>query len=285
VDGPSKDHRQSHRDRIKTDYTFIEDGGVRFLVRILAGLRKKDEARVRQSEKAAQGGETDPFMPPERDLTVGDISDTHIAVLNKFNVVEHHLLLVTRSFEDQDTLLTPGDFEALWTCLAEYDGLAFYNGGREAGASQTHKHLQVVPLPLSPEGPAIPLEPLLMSAPREDIGRVPGLPFLHAFARLGNVDKKNPKKTAQATFTLYGEMLRSCGMNRPHPARLVRQSAPYCFIATTGWMLVVPRSKECFEDISFNSLAFVGSLFIRNEQQLSRLKSVGPLNALKTVVP
>jgi ATP adenylyltransferase len=48
-------------------------------------------------------------------------------------------------------------------------------------------------------------------------------------------------------------------------------------------MLLVPRSKEHFEDISFNSLAFAGSLFVQDKQQLARLKTFGPMNALRSV--
>ena len=40
------------------------------------------------------------------------------------------------------------DFDALARGLAAIDGLAFYNGGTVAGASQPHKHLQLVPVPL-----------------------------------------------------------------------------------------------------------------------------------------
>jgi ATP adenylyltransferase len=58
---------------------------------------------------------------------------------------------------------------------------------------------------------------------------------------------------------------------------------PYCLVVTRGFMLLVPRSREHFEDISFNSLAFVGSLFLRNEQQLERLRAYGPMNALRSV--
>lgn len=132
---------------VPTDYTFIEDGGIRFFVRVLAGLKLKDEAKKNEKVAAKAGRTINPFLPPEKELLVADITDTHLAVLNKFNVVEHHLLLVTRSFEDQEMLLTLKDLEALWLCMAEYDSLAFYNGGREAGASQQHKHLQLVPLP------------------------------------------------------------------------------------------------------------------------------------------
>lgn len=270
--------------RIGTEHAFIEDGGMRFLVRMVTGLRRKDEARREQTKKSQPGKEVDPFLPPEQDLLVGDISDTHIAVLNKFNVVEHHLLIVTRAFVDQKMLLTLDDFEALRTCMVEYDGLAFYNGGREAGASQAHKHLQIVPLPLALTGPAIPLEPLLNGAPGEGIGIVPGLPFRHAFVRINFTTRDSVRENAQSMFDLYGELLRQCGVNQPHPAALVRQTAPYCFLATNDWMLVVPRTTEFFEDISLNSLAFAGSLFIKNEQQLARLKIVGPLNALKSVV-
>jgi ATP adenylyltransferase len=48
-------------------------------------------------------------------------------------VVDHHILIVTRAFEDQDTWLTLADFEALAICMAEIDGLAFFNGGRWRG--------------------------------------------------------------------------------------------------------------------------------------------------------
>jgi ATP adenylyltransferase len=268
---------------VLTDYTFVEDGGIRFFVRVLAGLRRKDGARKKQEADARSGKQANPFLPPERDLMVADISDTHLAVLNKFNVVEHHLLIVTRHFEDQETLLTLSDFEALWLCMTEFDSLGFYNGGREAGASQQHKHLQLGPLPLAPEGPAIPIEPLLAAAPQQGIGTVPGLPFRHAFVRLGCSAAASPRETARLTFGLYAKMLSRVGINPPGEKNPPRQSMPYCFLVTRGWMLLVPRTREFFEDISFNSLAFAGSLFVRSAQQLDRLRSVGPMNALRSV--
>ena len=266
-----------------TEYTFIEDHGVRFFVRILAGLRRKDEARKKQESAAATGKQANPFLPPEKDLTVADLSDTHVAILNKFNVVDHHLLIVTKRFEEQDLLLTLKDFEALWICMAEFEGLGFYNGGREAGASQQHKHLQMVPLPLAPEGPGVPIEPLLAQADTNTIGKIPGFPFLHAFSRLEKNLAASPSLAARTTFHLYGDMLQSVGMSAPRPDSLTRQALPYCFLMTREWMLVVLRSKEFFEDISLNSLAFAGSLFLWNTQQLERLKAVGPMHALKSV--
>lgn len=268
---------------VSTHTAFIADGGMRFLVRVLSGLQRKDAARKERDAASLTGKQVNPFLPPEKALLVGEISDTHVAVLNKYNVVDHHLLLVTRGFEDQETLLTLADFEALWLCMGEYDALGFYNGGREAGASQQHKHLQLVPLPLAPEGPPVPLIALFPAAPNDGVGAIPGLPFLHAFARLQPDRVALPGDGARRAFAIYGELLSSVGMGTPHPARLTRQTMPYCLVATRGFMLLVPRSREHFEDISLNSLAFAGSLFLRSEQQLERLRQFGPLNALKSV--
>jgi ATP adenylyltransferase len=265
-----------------TDRVFIEDGGIRFFIRIMAALRQKADARSRQDESAQAGRNIDPFLPPEKDLTVTDVTDTHIAVLNKYNVVDHHLLIITRHYEDQRTLLTLRDFEALWICMAEYTGLCFYNGGREAGASQEHKHLQMVPLPLAPEGPLVPIAPLLprsfaMGVP----GTVPGLPFRHSFVRLRHAIAERPRETALETFDLYADMLSRVGMDAPRAAGLSLQSLPYCLILTREWMLLVPRSREHVEDISLNSLAYAGSFFVANAQLFERLKGFGPMHALK----
>jgi ATP adenylyltransferase len=268
---------------VATDSVALADGsGVQFLVRILSNLQRKDEARGRQDAEAKAGRPADPFLPPDPDLTVAEIGDTHVAVLNKFNVVEKHLLLVTRRFEDQEMLLTPADFAALWSCLRAYDALGFYNGGRMAGASQPHKHLQLVPLPLAPGNASVPIAPLLPEAPPGALVTAPALPFVHAFVRLGG-DNGPPESAASRAFTLYSAMLRHAGMDTAEPSRPRRQSMPYCFLVTREWMLLVPRSREFFEDISLNALAFAGSFFVRNQEQYARLLAAGPMTALRAV--
>jgi len=272
---------------IPTGVVFIEEGRVRFLVRIMASLARKKEERKRQDAEEAAGKIVNPFLPFDQDLFVADVSDTHVALLNKFNVVDHHLLIVTRHYEEQETLLTLRDFDALWRCMSEYESLGFYNGGVEAGASQKHKHLQVVPLPLSPHGPVVPVEPLLAAASTGDdcLGFAPGFPFLHAFARLRPGIARSPVAAAQETFSLYGCMLTSLGMSAPEPneKRLVPQSMPYCLLVTREWMLLVPRSREHFEDISLNSLAYAGSFFVTTDEQFLRLQSAGPMEVLASV--
>lgn len=267
-----------------TEQVFIEEAGVRFFIRIMAALQQKAEARSRQDESAQAGRSMNPFLPPEKDLTVADITDTHTAVLNKFNVVDHHLLLITRYYEDQDMLLTLRDFEALWLCMAEYEGLGFYNAGKEAGASQQHRHLQMVPLPLASGGPPVPIDPLLpRQAAAGTPATVPGLPFRHSFVRLRKGLVGAPRDAALETFDLYCEMLSRVGIDTPCSEGLSLQSLPYCLLIARSWMLLVPRSREHFEDISLNSLAFAGSFFVWNREQLARLRAYGLINALTVV--
>jgi ATP adenylyltransferase len=269
---------------IPTEYDFIEDSGMKFFVRTLTSLARKDEERKKRQLEAEAGIRANPFLPYEEELFVASVSETHVAILNKFNVVERHLLIVTREFEDQRILLSLADFEALWACLAEYESLGFYNGGEEAGASQPHKHLQVVPLPLAPEGPKIPLEPLLKTAVfNGELGTIPALPFLHVVGRPMQRIVKSPADAARKTFALYGVMLRHLRMKAPAGDRQKKQSAPYCLLITREWMLLVPRSREFFEGISINSLGYAGGLLVRNEEQMAILKERGPMTALKDV--
>jgi len=270
---------------IPTEYEFVEDRGIRFFVRILSRLQEKDEARKKQQEESlAARKSVNPFIPYDENMFVADISETHLALLNKFNVVEHHLLIVTRHFEDQETLLTLHDLEALWACMSEYNGFGFYNGGEEAGASQRHKHLQMVPLPLSPEGPEVPIEPLLKKAQFNDkLGIIPGLPFSHVFARFKDNIVAFPHNAARKTFELYSTMLEILGLEPPRLDILKKQSKPYCLLLTRQWMLLVPRSREFFDSISINSLGFAGALLVRDRKQMDLIKKVGPMTALKTV--
>ncbi|MEQ8752352.1 MAG: phosphorylase [Coleofasciculus sp. G1-WW12-02] len=266
---------------IATECKFVEQDGIRFLVRIASNLDRKDKDKKQQKKKKANSGkEFNPFLPYEEDLFVADISDTHLCLLNKFNVVDYHLLIVTREYEDQDNWLTLSDFQAMWAGLAEIDGLAFYNGGKIAGASQRHKHLQLVPLPLIPEISKLPIEPAIASANFQgSIGRIPSFPFVHAITRFDPNWIDSPDVAAKAILDAYHRLLDAVGM--PHQG--IKQSAPYNLLATREWMLLVPRKQEEFESISVNSLGFAGALLVRNSQQMQLLKDSGPVTILKQV--
>lgn len=259
---------------IPTSHEFIEQAGARFLVRTVTNLIRKEASDLKQKQQeAATGTPIDPFLPYDRDLFVVDISETHVCLLNKFNVVDHHLLIITRGFEEQEALLTLNDFIAMQACLSEVDGLAFYNAGSIAGASQRHKHLQLVPFPFV-ENIRLPIDPLIHAVDSFDpITVIPEFPFLHAFTKL---DRTN---TAEQLLERYFELLETVGID----ANQTMQSAPYNFLATRDWMMIVPRSQAEYAAIAVNSLAFAGALLVRNLDQLETLKQLRPLNFLKKV--
>jgi sulfate adenylyltransferase (ADP) / ATP adenylyltransferase len=267
---------------IETALTPIDDHGVRFAVRVAANLARKDAAQKTQETQAPRN----PFLPYDADLFVADLSPTHVALLNKFNVIDHHLLIVTRAFEPQEALLDAADFAALVIALRELDGLGFYNGGTVAGASQPHKHLQVVPLPLGGSGPPVPVEALLDRAhvvhDTLPVETVPDLPFCHAFARL-DLSAGSVHEAAHEALGCYRELLDAAGVPVIYVGGVAHQGAPYNVLVTRRWMLAVPRSEERADGISVNALGFAGSFFVRDAAQLQALKSLGPMTALARV--
>ncbi|MEM7758284.1 MAG: phosphorylase [Cyanobacteria bacterium P01_A01_bin.40] len=268
---------------IETEYHLIQQRDISFIVRTLSNLALKETARVKQAQQEARiGKRIDPFLPYEPDLFVGDISPTHICLLNKFNVVDNHLLIVTRAFEEQTNLLNLNDFTALWSCMQEIQGLAFFNGGKIAGASQRHKHLQLIPLPFLPDVIDIPLAQAIANTTfKNSLGRIASFPFLHRVATLDISPHHAPAEAAQIMLERYHSLLHQIGFElHPHTQR---QPGAYNFLATRSWMMIVPRSQESFKTISINSLGFAGSLFVRDQASLKLLQELTPLKLLTKV--
>lgn len=266
---------------IHTREEIINQGGVRFIARLVSSLAIKDDERKQGAGRTCGAHTADPFLPHEPDLFVTDISDSHFCLLNKFSVIENHILIVTRRFEHQETLLNRQDFEALWCCMTQFDGLGFYNGGAAAGASQPHKHLQLVPLPLSAHGHAVPIEPLLAAS--SGAGKVAGLPFLHAITWLEPSVSAHSAKAAEICHERYMMMLRQVGIQVVAHADGLRQSMPYNLLVARSWMLLVPRTREHFQGISVNALGYAGSFFLRDRRELEIVSQAGPLDVLRAV--
>lgn len=261
---------------IPTRLETVEELGIQFGVRV----RERPAGQERAPEQGTRTA-ANPFLFPDPDLLVAELSPTHRCLLNKFPVVEHHLLAVTRTFEEQDSLLGLADFEALALCLEEIDALAFYNAGGIAGASQRHKHLQIVPLPLRPAARATPLDALVETLPRHGgVARIPGLPFLHGIERFAEPLPIPAEEKAHALHSAYGRLLESVGMRE---AAVPGWPGPHNLLTTRSWMLVVPRAWEHAGSISVNGLAYAGSFFVEGEEELAFLRRRGPMSLLADV--
>jgi sulfate adenylyltransferase (ADP) / ATP adenylyltransferase len=215
-------------------------------------------------------------------LFVSDLGPDHVCILNKFNVVEHHLLIITRQFEAQNTRLTLADFTALAQVLTEVDGLAFYNGGWLAGASQPHKHLQVIPLPFVRDVPEmrLPIEPLIQAhLPTTGIAAIPGVPFETAIAPLSL--RPHPETAGPELYATYQALLTAVGFVHSPDSQPI--GGDYNLLATREWMLLVPRVSGDAAGVGVNSLGFAGAMLVKDEAQLSRLKQTTPMEILRQV--
>ncbi|RSM13092.1 hypothetical protein CEP52_002113 [Fusarium oligoseptatum] len=175
-----------------TEVTVLTLGGVPFQVRFAPGLSRKPEpgAAPAASQPPAQA-ETDPYgilkadeylveevnrqhrlearkarmlandvfkNPPEA-LRIADLGPSHYLVLNKFAIAAEHFILATNEFKDQDHLLERDDFAAIRACIDAYDNpdggdglFTFFNSGEFSGASQAHRHVQMIPISRMKDG-------------------------------------------------------------------------------------------------------------------------------------
>lgn len=250
---------------VPTRWESLQEGDATYVVRVIDNLRCKQSAKGASHEGAKPA---DPFLDYDPDLYVDDRPPAHRVLLNKFNVIERHALIVTRTFVSQTAPLTLADMQAALGCLAEWDGLLFYNGGEAAGASQPHKHLQMVPRALGPQG--IPMEPRITAALTDRAA----LPFVHAVDR---VPFDGPRQALAADWhARYCAQLRRIG--RDPAAETV---APYNWLATRDWMLAVPRTRGEVGGIAINGLAFAGAFLVKDQRQLEDLKHYGAQRLLE----
>jgi ATP adenylyltransferase len=181
-----------------------------------------------------------------------------VLLLNKFNVVPHHLLLVTREFAHQTEPLDAADCEALGAALRAFPppgGLAFMNVGEASGFSQPHKHVQLVPLPFAPELPhaPVPVGPVLEQAAAEagaaHTFHARALPFWNVCARL------KPDIVPQQLAHTTGQLVAA--------ARAATGATSYNVLLTASWLMVVPRAAERGKGVAVNSLGFAGTMLVR----------------------
>ncbi|MDX9699713.1 MAG: phosphorylase [Rhodocyclaceae bacterium] len=278
---------------IEAESSEVEEAGLRFVLRWVSTLANKDKDKAGAGAVAASaavvmpGGPRDPnfnpFKNPDPALTVGPVGEQHVAILNKFPVCERHLVLARRVFEEQLLPLAECDFLAMAQVMSEAGGLGFYNGGAQAGASQRHKHVQWIPEAPGNASLALYLPGLPAAAALHDTATHPALAMRHCFVKVddeqGSALKADVQAFAHRLFQGF-QVAREALDMQPGADGLL---APFNLLVGQGWMLVVPRSVECFEGISVAAINFGGSLYVRQREQLELIRKVGPLKMLGSV--
>jgi ATP adenylyltransferase len=214
------------------------------------------------------GPRPNPFCPWDQRLEVLGLND-HVVLLNKFPVEPRHLLLITRGWEPQQGWLDSRDWEAVARLMAQVNGLWFFNSGPDAGASQPHRHLQLLPRQAD-----LPLCPLEDGFRHIASGGSTPWPWRLGLRPLPGGETP-PAAVLEAT---YQELCESQGLGSPRVDP--RPRGPYNLLFGGDWMALVPRVLEGCRGFSLNALGFAGYLLATEESDLDWLRLQGPLPLL-----
>lgn len=157
-------------------------------------------------------------------------------------------------------------------------------------SSQRHKHLQVVPTPLDPTATdRTPFDGAIMGAlsgasPGE-VRYSPSFPFVHAIVSLSDCADVVDDVAAETTFARYIYLLAELAKQLSlEPSTGSECPFPYNLLATRDWLLIVPRSKESYGDISVNALGFAGALLIPKPDLLDQIRTVKTQQEKKKII-
>lgn len=219
------------------------------------------------------GPKPNPFLPWDPDLEVERLADTHLVLLNKYPVQEGHLLLITQRWAPQAGWLDSGDWNALHEIDQDSPGLWFFNSCAAAGASQPHRHLQL--LPRGPEQLACPLQPWIEA---QLAGERPAWPWRY---RLSRRRAQGEADGAVELEQLYRQHLQELELGEPQRDPAPRR--PYNLLIGPDWVLTVERVQEHWAGFSINALGFAGYLLITQGSDLDWLQRHGPWELLQAV--
>jgi len=216
------------------------------------------------------GPKPNPFLPWDRPLQVDLLASGHVLLLNKYPVQECHLLVITSSWQPQSGWLAAADWQAVASVAADTGGLWFFNSVPTAGASQPHRHLQLLP---RREGEAsCPLASLFAA---QLAGAADPWPWAY------RLDAREDPLGGSDLPALYAAHCRALDLGDPQNDPGPR--LPYNLVFDDRWFLTVCRVKEHCAGFSVNGLGFAGYLLSTDASDGSWLARHGPWALLRAV--
>ncbi|CEP19887.1 hypothetical protein [Parasitella parasitica] len=291
------DSAKQSQDLISYETTEVEkeSGGMNFILTLVPALGQKTAVLEDKDKKE----KPDPFLNPNPALVVKEL-DAHIMLLNKFAVSPNHLLIVTKEFKNQTDPILPEELYEAFKVMQDFGSfqptLAFYNCGPNSGASQGHKHIQVLPLNQVHKYQP-PVKQLFDEIPDRHIGQIYAiskLPFVHVIIGLDSstirsIQDNKEQLTDYLAQTFFGILDAMFQQLRENSSPV---NVSYNFLMTQDFMMLVPRSNECATiehsgksfEFSINSLGFCGSMLCKTEEELEALKAQDNLMDVLTQV-
>jgi len=246
---------------IQSERRIIKESGIDYSVSV-----RLPHVSLEKPENLS-GIQKDPFMPPyESDLYIEDwkskYSPDFALVLNKFNVMNSHTLIITKHFESQFAPLTGICLQVMHEVISELDGFGFYNTGREAGPSQPHRHIQV----LSRKDNFLPFYDIIT---QHSQSKPIGIPFsLDQFNfkhSICPIPEQSP--SARELLSYYNSCLIHSLMKpvllKGDTEDMEGEVSPHNLLMGINWLMVVPRTLADLSGIPGNGLNYIGSFFCK----------------------
>ena len=234
-------------------------------------IRELDTSRFKK--KNSYGPNQNPFNPWDKILEVDKIGTNHQLILNKYPVQKGHILLITNTWKPQDGWLDISDWIAIQMVNEDTSGLWFFNSSPIAGASQPHRHFQLL---------------------RRDYGEIicPREKWFLDLEKNNDQDSKLKKNAVVSKFNfldnsiniynLYLELSKKIGLGNPIDDEKPR--FPYNILITNNWIAIIKRKYDHVHGFSVNGLGFAGYLLVTEKSNINYLKKYGPEKLLENFV-
>lgn len=216
------------------------------------------------------GPRPNPFLPWDRPLQVDRLTSGHVLLLNKYPVQAAHLLVITPDWQPQSGWLRPLDWQAVAEVAADTGGLWFFNSSATAGASQPHRHLQLLPRQVGQ--PSCPLAPLLLE---QLAGHQPTWPWAY---RLSCRTDPHGGSDLPGLYRRH-----ACDLELGDPDEPGAPLHAYNLLFDDQWFLTVRRQREHQAGFSINGLGFAGCLLSTRGSDRDWLLRSGPWALLEAV--
>ena len=223
----------------------------------------------------ASGPKPNPFLPWDQRLEADRIGESHVVILNKYPVQTTHMLLITQDWQPQTGWLSMEDWRSLARVDAMTTGLWFFNSGPDAGASQPHRHLQLLP---RSAGERICAREDWFQRCAEGTTTADQDPLLRS-ARVAQIGST---LTAETLHQLYLALAADLGLGHPTADDCPRGA--YNMLLSRQWMAMIRRGREGIRGFSVNALGFAGSLLSTDASDREWIQRSGPEALLQAVV-
>ena len=240
----------------------------------------------------------DPFVPPfENGAFIGEVTDTHHLMFNKFSVCERHVIIITKDFEKQIDPLNIDDFKATGIVMASMNAFMFFNSGYNSGASIMHKHMQVIPYEsMQADGLNIfvPVEEAALNYLKttkvaSDTFTIPQFAkFKHIFHKIDQtlIESCNESEDGADELSEYLEQAYwNCLKILENEEHNIEQS--YSLLVFKNFMFIALRRVEAVKEgnktVTVNSLGFAGTHAVKREDDLELIHKYSPLGILELV--